>query len=140
MELNVTFFIQLGAFLATVFILSGTVFGPLLNTFDERHKRIEGAREEAARLAGNAGSQAGTIEKRLSEARNAGQEEMAGLKAEGEKREAELVGKAREEATRKLEEAKKSIQSAAEAARKDLGTQANTLAEAIANKALGRNA
>jgi len=52
-------------------------FGPILKTLDDRHSKIEGAREEAARLSGTSGSNAGLIEKKLSEARTAGQEEMA---------------------------------------------------------------
>ena len=45
MELNVTFFIQLSAFLFTLLVLSNVAFAPILKTLDERHKRIEGARE-----------------------------------------------------------------------------------------------
>jgi len=140
MELNVTFFIQLGAFLATVIIVSNLAFGPVLKTLDERHKRIDGARAEAGRLASNAGSQADTIEKKLSAARSGGQDEMGRLKAEAEKQEAEIIGKAKADAGRQLDDARTRLQAATGKAREDLGKQAQTLADVIVTKALGRNA
>lgn len=140
MELNITFFIQLGAFLATVLIVSNLAFGPVLKTLDERHKRIEGAREEAARLAGSSGSQADTIEKKLSAARASGQEEMTRLKTEAEKQEAEMLAAARFEASAELDAARARLKTATTTARDQLGSQARTLADAIVSKALGRNA
>ncbi|MBI5494124.1 MAG: ATP synthase F0 subunit B [Deltaproteobacteria bacterium] len=140
MELNVTFVIQLVAFLFTVLLVSNVAFGPILATLDERHKRIEGAQAEAARLAQASGSSAGVIEKKLADARAAGQDEMAKLKTDGEKAEAELVHKAKEESARKVAEARTAIQAATEKARTELGSQAQALAESIAAKALGRNA
>ena len=140
MELNVTFLIQLGAFLFTVLMLSNVAFGPVLHTLDERKKRIEGAREEAARLLSSSGSQADTIEKRMAAARSAGQDEMSAMKTQGEKAEAELVAKARTDATRQIEDARAGLQKATETARSQLASQAQQLAEAITQKALGRNA
>ena len=140
MELNVTFIIQLVAFLLTVVLVSNVAFGPILHTLDERARCIDGARAEAQRLGEAIGSNAGVIEKRLSEARLAGQEELARLKAEGSKLEADLIGKAKDEANKSLTTAKDSLKTATDKARTDLKTQAQALAEAIAAKALGRNA
>ena len=140
MELNVSFFIQLGAFLLTLGMLSGVVFGPLLQTLEEREKRIEGARLEASRLMDKSGSQAGEIDRKLSEARAAGQAELSRLKAEGEKSEAELLQTARQDAARKMEEAKKDLQSQSRAAQAELKSQAKTLAELVATRVLGRAA
>lgn len=140
MELNVTFIIQLVAFLFTVVLVSNVAFGPILKTLDDRHSKIEGAREEAARLTGSSGNNADVIEKRLAEARAAGQEELARLKADGEKQEADLTQKARDDAAMKLSAAKQAIKTASDKARAELEGQAKALAESIANKALGRNA
>ena len=51
MELNVTFLIQLAAFLFTVLVLSQMAFAPLVKTLDERTRRIDGAKAEAATAA-----------------------------------------------------------------------------------------
>lgn len=138
MELNVTFFIQLGAFLVTVVLLSTMLFGPVLRALDERARRIDGAREEAARLSGTSHSQAGLIETRLKEARTAGLDEAARLKAEGERLEREELEKARQEAAKLVEEAKQRLGTATERARAQLNQDARNLASAVTRKVLGR--
>lgn len=140
MELNVTFLLQLGAFLFTVIVLSQVAFGPILKTLDERSRRIEGAQKEAAALTSSAGSQAGVIESRMAEARKAGQDELNRLKGEGEKAEAEAVSAARAQSAKQIEEAKARIHKATETARAELQGQASALAAVIVEKALGRKA
>jgi F-type H+-transporting ATPase subunit b len=139
-ELNVTFLIQLVAFLFTVVMLSQLAFAPLLKTLDERKERIEGARHEAARLAQASGYQAETIVRKLADARRQGQEILGALKIEGEKQEAQLLTTAKGQANQQIDEARRSLQEASVQARDDLRKNAEQLAQAIAHKALGRNA
>lgn len=140
MELNVTFIIQLVAFLFTVGLVSNVAFGPILKTLDERTKRIDGAREETSRMSGTSGHHADTIEKRLAAARSAGQEDVARFKADAEKAEAESLAKARAAGTKQIDDARTSLQAATVKAKEELAQQAQTLADAIATKALGRKA
>ena len=140
MELNVTFLIQSAAFLLTVAVLSNVLFAPVLAMLDERTRRIEGARKEAAQLAGAADVQAGTIAARLAEARSTGHEELNRLKALGEQAEREQIDAARAEGGRWVDAAKQGLVIATAVAKEQLHKDAGTLAAAIAHKALGRNA
>ena len=138
MELNVTFLVQLSAFLVTVFLLSTVLFSPVLKVMDERRRRIEGSRLDTARLQGQAQDSAAVIEKRVQQARAAGQDQAAVLRLDGEKAERELVDRARKEGGDKVEAAKREIAQAAEKARADLKGEARALASAIADRVLGR--
>jgi F-type H+-transporting ATPase subunit b len=138
MELNVTFLVQLSAFLVTVFLLSTLLFGPVLKVMDERGRRIEGARQDASRLQGTARQAAGVIDKRVQEARVQGQDEAGRLRLEGEKAERDLVERSRREAADQVDVAKRDVARAAEIARADLKRDAHVLAAAIADRVLGR--
>ena len=140
MEFNVTFIIQLVAFLFTVALVSNVAFGPILHTLEERTKRIDGARAEAARMAGSAGNQAELIQKRIAAARTAGQEDIAKFKGDAEKAESESLAKVRADAGKQVEAARSSLKAATVKATEELAQQAQTLADAIAAKALGRKA
>src|SRR5947208_3579539 len=97
-DIDGTVLVQLAIFLVMMAVLYGLVFRPYLRVRDERERGIGGARGEAKAMEERASAIAVDYEGKLAKARQRGGEERARLRAEGQAREREVVGRAREEA------------------------------------------
>ncbi len=138
MELNITILVQLAMFIGLFVWLSNVILYPLLDLFQERENRIEGAAKLATDLRASADESAGIIDEKLTEARQDARKILAGLREEGQKTESHLIDSARTEAAAKLEEARGQLAQSSEAVRQTLDTRADELAEEIVQKILGR--
>ena len=137
-DLDGTFFVQLGLFLLTLFVLSRSLFGPYLKMRSDREHSIAGARKQATAMGEKARGIVEDYEKQLGEAKRRGNEERNKLHQEGVARERELLGKARAEAQSALDLARKKIVTDTAAGKSLLVTEASQLARKVASKALGR--
>ena len=65
MEINATVLLQLALFLVLMVMLFQFLFRPLLELFEARERRIDGAQEEAKQYRENADQKAAIIEERV---------------------------------------------------------------------------
>src|SRR5262245_8654702 len=75
LDIDGTFFVMLGIFLLTMFVLNQLLWKPYLRVRGERVARVDGYRDEAKRLEGEAASRLQRVEAELADARRAGSAE-----------------------------------------------------------------
>jgi F-type H+-transporting ATPase subunit b len=137
-DLDASFVVQIVIFLVLLAILKPLLFDPMLKLFEEREKRIEGTRREAAKEDKRSAEALAKYEAVLAKAREAGNAESATIRGEGTKRETALLADVRAQVAATLEEGRGGIASAKRDARARLGADAQTLGRQIATRVLGR--
>jgi len=137
-DVDHTIFVQLGIFLVLFLILSKFLWKPYLRVRTERVARVEGYREEAAKLEVDAQQRLQRADAALAEARRVGAGERAVARAEAHAREQTLLAEATAAAQRKLADARTRLTAAIAAERKKLDADSSEVAMAAARKILGR--
>ena len=137
-DVDGTLFIQFALFLIMLLILSRVLFKPYLKLRDDRHKGIEGAREEAHGMEGKARQIVADYDAKLTAAKQRGAEERQRLRTEGAIHERQVLGAARDEAQKALDGARGKIASDSAAARAKLEQESTALTRQIVKKILGR--
>ena len=137
-DLDSTLFVQLGIFVLLLLILSKWLWGPYLRVRTERVARVEGYREEAARLEADAQQRLARADVQLAEARRVGAGARAVARGEAHAREQTLLAEANAAAQRKLAEARGRLTAAIEGERKKLEADSSAVATVAARKILGR--
>lgn len=137
-DLDASLFVQVGIFIVLLLILKPLLFDPMLKLFEEREKRIEGTRREAAKEDKRSAEALAKYEAILAKAREAGNAESTAIRNEGAKREAEILAKVRTQVSATLEEGRSAIAAAKRDARTRLAADAQTLGREIATRVLGR--
>jgi F-type H+-transporting ATPase subunit b len=137
-DFDLTVVVQLGLFLVLLVILKPALFDPMLRLFEEREKRIEGTRDEARKENERSAKAKNKAMAIVAKGREAGALERDALRAEGMKREAELMSVVRAESTATLERGRADIGTEAKAARDQLRTDARALGRDMASRVLGR--
>lgn len=137
-QINVTLIVQIINFLALLLVLNALLYKPVIAKIREREDRIRNDREKAAELDGQVQEQERRHQQELAIVRQTGAQEKNALTVEAKKKEAEILDKARAEASRIVEDMKASIRVEAEAVRKALTAEMTPLAQSISEKILGR--
>jgi F-type H+-transporting ATPase subunit b len=137
-DLDNTLFVQLGIFMLLLIVLSRFLWRPYLRVRTERVARVEGYREEAARLEADAQQRLARADATLVEARRVGAGERAVARAEAHAREQTLLAEASAAAQRKLAEARGRLNAEIEAERRKLEAGSSEVAMTAASKILGR--
>ena len=137
-DIDHTVFIQLGIFLLALFILNKLLWQPYLRVRTERVARVEGYREEAAKLETDAQHRLSRADAALAEARRVGAGERSVARAEAHAREQTLLAEATAAAQAKLADARKRLSATVEAERKKLESDSSEVAMSAARKILGR--
>ena len=137
-DLDLSLFVQLGFFLVLLFVLKPTLFDPMMRLFEEREKRIEGTRHQATKEDERSAKALAKYEAVLAKAREQGARERDALRAEGQKREAELMNRVRAEVAETLERGRAAITKEATVARQELGGESRALGREMAARVLGR--
>ncbi len=119
-------------------ILNALLYKPIAAKIRERETRIRKDRERAAELRQEVQEQEKRHQEELALARQQGASEKSALTAEAKKKEADILDKARLEASRIVEDMKASIRVEAEQVRKGLDTEMASLAQSISEKIRGR--
>ncbi len=138
-NVNVSLFVQMVNFLLLLFILNSILYKPILNRIRQRQGQIEGDRSKAKESEKRIEAEENRHQEELAKARQAAGHEKVGLLAEAKKTEADILDKARTEATRMVEDMRTSIAGEAEQVRKTLKDQMTPLAQSLAGKLLGRS-
>ncbi len=136
LELDQTFFAQLALFWVLFLILSKVYFKPFQRLLAQRHQRTVADRQEAEKLMAEADRKFDEYKHRIAEERAAARKDYETLLAEAKREEAEILGGARAQAKQITQEANESIQKQREDIRRQLETDAETLAQQISQKLL----
>jgi F0F1-type ATP synthase membrane subunit b/b' len=137
-DLDSTVFLQLGVFILTALLLSRYLFKPYLAVRNARVAGIEGARDEARRMAEEADAKIAEYDRAFNTARTKANLERGKLQSEAVVREREIVEGARATTTQALGDARARIAKDADAARAELQPRTREIARDIATKILGR--
>jgi|KBSMisStandDraft_5_1062788.scaffolds.fasta_scaffold725511_2 F-type H+-transporting ATPase subunit b len=137
-DIDGTIFVQLGLFLAVLWILNRFLWRPYLRVRTERVARVEGYREEAQQLEVDAQQRLARADAALAEARRVGAGERQVARQEAQAREQTLLAEANAASQRKLAEARARLNATVEAERKKLEADSSQVAVTAARKILGR--
>jgi F-type H+-transporting ATPase subunit b len=137
-DFDATFLVQLVLFVALTLVLKPLLFDPILKLFEEREKLIDGAKMQARHIDEKSAGALARYEAEMAKARQAGNVEREKIRAEGQRREQEILAAVREQTARVVEDGKKAAHAEAEQARAALKAQASTLAQELAGRVLGR--
>lgn len=131
--------ILIAFFVLLILPVNALLFRPLLRVLDERHARIEGARERATSLARRADEVLAQYESAVSEARESAEQDRRGRLDEARRDQTRATAAARAEAERELARARSEVEAALAQARDQLRREAEPLARAAAAQVLGRS-
>jgi F-type H+-transporting ATPase subunit b len=137
-DVDSTFLVQVVLFIGLTLILKPVLFDPMLKLFEEREKRIDGAKLRARRIDEKSVTALTKYEGEMDKARAAGGVDRDRIRAEAMKREQEILGAVRTATAKTLEEGKRAAQAEADRARAALKGDATSMARELASRVLGR--
>jgi len=136
-DLDVTVVAQIVLFLILLAILKPLLFDPMLKLFEEREKRIDGAKLQARKMDEASAGALTKYESEMHKARAAGNEEREKFRAEGVKAENEILARVRDSTAKSLENGRAQLRTDVEQVRKALRAESTTLARQLASRVLG---
>jgi F-type H+-transporting ATPase subunit b len=131
---TILFFIVLTLYLKRVY------FRPIARILEERRQATEGVREIARRAFEAADKKTSEFEHALQIARAELHQEFEALRQKWAQEQAEMIGRARTEAGRQIEEAKREIAQEADRAQSELDLRVEELSRQVVNSLLRRRA
>lgn len=140
-EVDVNFtlvLMQLAVVTVLMLVLKPVLFEPLLALFEEREKRIEGARLEARKMDDQAAEMLRKYEGEIEKVTRLAGEERDKVRAEAQKLEAQVLAEARETSSQLLARGREEIAKERAAAVRQLSEGEAALVRDIASTALGR--
>ncbi len=133
-----TLLVQFVNFVILMIVLNVLLYRPLRGVIERRRETVDRAHGKAHDLQTQIEEKMARYEEKLRVAKVQGNQEKAALRQAGSAEEAGIVGKAREEATQRIQTVKNQVAEAAESARKQLKGDTEALSVEIASKILGR--
>ena len=137
-DVDLTSIVVLVLFVGFTLVIKPLLFDPMLKLFEEREKRIDGAKLQARKIDEKSATALAEYEKEMAKARAAAQAEREKIRLEAVKREQEILGRARTAAAEALENGKRAVQEEAARARAALKVDAPKVAGDLAARVLGR--
>jgi F-type H+-transporting ATPase subunit b len=139
-DLDGTFFLQLGIFVVLFLFLREVVFKPVVAVLDAREHATDGAKDEARELEARAKEKLAAFEAEMTKAKVELSSERERLRKDGAALERELLSKARSDADKILEDANEKMAEETAIARRHIDETVPQFARDIADKLLGRKA
>src|SRR5689334_21072842 len=102
-DLDLTVLGQMALFVVLMLVLKPLLFDPMLKLFEEREKRIDGAKLEAREMDKQSAGALSKYETAMAKARGEANVERDKLRAEGAKVEHEILSRVRAESAKTLE-------------------------------------
>lgn len=130
--------LQLVLLALTWLILKPLLFDPLLSLYEEREKRVDGARAEARRMDDQAAEMLRKYEKELEQVHRAAAEERDRMRAEAQSLEARSFEETRTEVGAVLEKGRRAIAEEVRTVETSLAKDVDPLARSVAAQVLGR--
>jgi len=137
-DVDWTFMVQVVLFIGLTLILKPVLFDPMLKLFEEREKRIDGAKLQARRIDEKSVTALTKYEGEMDKARAAGGVDRDRIRVDAMKREQEILATVRAATVKTLEEGKRTAQAEADRARVILKNDATSMARDLASRVLGR--
>jgi len=137
-DVDLTFVVQLVLFVVLTIILKPVLFDPMLKLFEERERRIDGAKLQARKTDEKSVEALTTYETEMNKARTSANVDRDRIRAEGLKKEQEILATVRAATTRAIDDGKRAVQAEGERARAALQAEAPALARDLAARVLGR--
>jgi F-type H+-transporting ATPase subunit b len=137
-DFDATFLVQFVLFAGLTLVLKPLLFDPMLKLFEERERRIDGAKLQARKIDEQSASALARYESEMAKARASANTEREKLRADAVRKEQEILGTVRAAAAQTLENGKKAALVEAERARATLKAQSGVLARDLAGRVLGR--
>ena len=138
-DLDGSFFVQLGIFAVAFFVLRSLGFKPVMGLFDAREAAMDGSRKQAEAMQLDAVEKREKFEGELRSVRQKANEDRDRQRNQAQGLARELTDKARRENTATLSSAKAQLDIEAKDARQKALADAPALAKQIAEKLLGRS-
>jgi len=137
-DFDATFLVQVAMFVALTLFLKPVLFEPLLELFEERERRIDGAKLQARKIDEKSATAQTKYEAEMAKARNSAGAERDKIRAEAQKQEQEILAKVRASAGAVIDAGKRGAAAEAESARTNLKLEAAARARELASRVLGR--
>ncbi len=133
-----TILFQIIVFLSLWFVLNKLLFRPFLALIEERERRTEGVKSEAASLTNEGARLRAEYQEKIEQARDEGYRVKESLLQEARHERERILSRAREEAATMLEKAKEEIRREMQKERDLSAREAENIAQEMAQKVLGR--
>jgi F-type H+-transporting ATPase subunit b len=137
-DFDATFVVSLVLFTALTFALKPLLFDPMLKLFEEREKLIDGAKAQARHIDEKSATALATYEAEMAKARAAGNLERERIRAEGLKRQQDLLASVRQATAKTIDSGRRAAQAEADRVRAALDADTKALARDLAGRVLGR--
>ena len=138
-DLDGSFFVQMGVFFAAFLILRSLVFKPVMGLIDVRVEAMDGARTKASDMERDADKSREHLESELRRVRQKASEQRDRLRNNAQQLARELTERARQENSATLSSATARLSLEAKDVRQKAQAQAPVLARQIAERLLGRS-
>src|SRR5450432_2535245 len=106
-DFDATFLVQFVLFAALTLVLKPLLFDPMLRLFEERERRIDGAKLQARKIDEKSASALSTYEAEMAKARATGNAERDKVRAEGVAREQQILGAVRAATSKVIDDGKR---------------------------------
>jgi F-type H+-transporting ATPase subunit b len=137
-DFDATFLVQVALFVGLTLFLKPVLLDPMLKLFEERERRIDGAKMQARKIDEKSSNALAQYETAMAKARATANAEREKIRAEALKHEADILGSVRAAAAKTIDDGKRSALAEAERVRATLKGEALTLARELAGRVLGR--
>ena len=138
-DLDGTFFIQLGIFAVTSVVLYAILVRPVVRLIEARREATEGTTERAGHMGEEAASLARDVDRQIMDIRSAANAERLRTIEEARRLEREVLDRARAESRRAIEAARERREKSAAEARVGLKREVDAHASIVAARVLGRS-
>ena len=137
-DFDITVLFQVVLFILLLLVLKPVLFDPMLKLFEERERRIEGAKLQARKIDEASAGALSKYDTEMAKARGIANVERDRLRAEGVKSENEILARVRATTATTLEQGRGRIGQEVLTARAALKADVSVLAKELAARVLGR--
>jgi len=138
LSIDITLIYQIVGFFVLLFILNRLLYKPLQKVLDEREQSIDGTLREAETIETSLEEKLAAYDKRIQEAKVKAQEERARVRQEGVDKERAIIEEVRKSTAEEMERTDREISRSTKDAMTRLKEESGGLAQAVAEKILGR--
>lgn len=139
MEINATILVQIFLVVALLLWLSPSLFAPIMRLFDERDRRIFGAKEESALMTREALEMSQVFDQKLDQAKLNARHVLTELKAQADSEQAQILAEVRAQAKVKLEKAESELMLEEKRVRAELLLTKDQMADEIVKSLMARS-
>ncbi|MEI8256531.1 MAG: ATP synthase F0 subunit B [Deltaproteobacteria bacterium] len=137
-NVDATLFINIGLWIFLFVALRGLLWEPMIKLITAREAGMQGSRDKAGSLQTDAKATKAAYDLAMKQARESAQQGRDKLRADGKKKEAEILATARDTTQASLDAQRASLRTQSETLRSDIRASVPQLASEIASKVLGR--